>query len=308
VLLLYIDESGTFDQDIEHSIVGGLAVHAADIQHFRAGVDAIIADYLDAQNRDIELHATAMRSGSGRWRKIPQGVRHGLLQALVHYVGDYESPTGNAFSLLAVVRAPHAVPTADPLERMFEELLLRFRSLLERSSTSDAPGVGLVVADEAKHERVVQPLVAKWRETGIARRPWVGPLDRIVEVPLFVDSGATRLLQAADIIAHAVYQYYERGDPSWLGPLLPAFDTNGAVLHGLVHLSKGYRTCPCPACVSRMARDRVRAATWTQVREGRQGLLPLAAAIGIVDGPPEALSEQVDEIVYGNWRQSGGDT
>jgi hypothetical protein len=120
----------------------------------------------------------------------------------------------------------------------------------------------------------VQPLVLKWRQTGMRRRPWLGRLDRIVEVPLFVDSSTTRLLQAADIVAHSTYQHYERGDPSWLDPLLPAFDAGAGVLHGLVHLCPGYRNCTCPACVSRVARDRMRAAA---LRLAKQRRTPEAA-------------------------------
>lgn len=274
MLLLYIDESGTFDKDLEHSVVGGVAVHVADVEHFRHGIEEIVSAHLDEHNRSLELHANLMRSGSKEWRKIPQNVRRALLERLVTYLGSYRSPSGRPFGLLAVVRAPHAVPGVDPLERVFEELLFRFRSMLDRHSSVEEPLFGVVVADEAKHEKVVQPLVLKWRQTGMRRRPWLGRLDRIVEVPLFVDSSTTRLLQAADIVAHSTYQHYERGDPSWLDPLLPAFDAGAGVLHGLVHLCPGYRNCTCPACVSRVARDRMRAAA---LRLAKQRRTPEAA-------------------------------
>jgi hypothetical protein len=114
VLLLYVDESGTFDGDLEHSILGGLALHVADLEHFRAGIEAVVADYLDEHNRHQELHANAMRSGSKRWRKIPATVRIELLRALTRFIGGYRSPAGHPYGLLAVIRSPGAIPSADP--------------------------------------------------------------------------------------------------------------------------------------------------------------------------------------------------
>jgi hypothetical protein len=247
----------------------------ADIDHFRTRVDAIIAQHINEHNRSIELHANAMRSGSKAWRKIPEDVRVVLLSAMVNFIGAYQPPSGHGFGLFGTARAPNAVPAADPLERSFEELLFRFRSMLDRLSRDGSPQFGVVVADEAKHEKVVQPLVVQWRATGTMRRG-MGRLDRVVEVPLFVDSAATRLLQVADIVAHAVYLYYQKSDQSLIGPLLPAFDADDGVMHGLVHLCEvGYKNCPCPACVSRMTRDRLRVAVLRSLRGRDQDELPL---------------------------------
>jgi len=59
------------------------------------------------------------------------------------------------------------------------------------------------------------------------------------------------MTQAADFVVHAVYRHYAAGDSSLVAPMLRAFDTEGGVIHGLVHLVRDYRRCPCPACVSR---------------------------------------------------------
>jgi len=146
------------------------------------------------------------------------------------------------------------VPAADPLERVFEELLLRFRSMLDRMSRTDGEQFGIVIADEAKYERIFQPLLAEWRDTGIRRRR-LGRLDRLVEVPLFVDGKTTRLRQMVDLVAHSMWRCYERRIPDLVGPMLPGFYADSGVMHGLVHLASNYRQCPCPACVSRVARS-----------------------------------------------------
>ncbi len=258
--MLYIHESGGFDrrsEDLEHVTVGGLAIHECTIERFRTRVDDLMAEVLDPPNRELEIHAAAMTAGRGPWRKMPRPVRFDLLHRLSSLLGSFPS-VDPSFGLLAVARAPLAVPAADPLERVFEELLLRFRSMLDRMSREDSEQFGIVIADEAKYERILQPLVAEWRHTGIRRRR-LGRLDRLVEVPLFVDSKTTRLLQMADLVAHSVWRFYERRISDLVGPMLPGFYADSGVMHGLVHLVPNYQQCPCPACVSRIARLRLRA-------------------------------------------------
>lgn len=278
MLLLYIDESGGFDrrtEDAEHVTVGGLVIYERAIEALRSQVDGIMAEALDPQNRGLEIHAAAMTAGRGAWRKIPSEIRQLLLLRLASFLGAFGS-VDPCFRLLAVVRAPLAVPMADPLERVFEELFLRFRSMLDRMSREGDDQLGVVVADEARYERILQPLVAKWRDSGIARRR-LGRLDRLVEVPLFVDSQATRLLQMADVVAHAVWRFYERHNDDLIGPMLSGFDTESGVMHGLVHLVPNYKQCPCPACVSRLAKVRLRASLSRS--RGAQQPLPLDEAL-----------------------------
>jgi hypothetical protein len=61
--------------------------------------------------------------------------------------------------------------------------------------------LGIVVADKARYESTLQPVVGQWRDIGTR----FARLTRLVEVPLFVDSKAARLVQAADLVAHAVW-------------------------------------------------------------------------------------------------------
>jgi hypothetical protein len=135
------------------------------------------------------------------------------------------------------------VPNVDPIERCFEELFMRFTQMLVRTGSD----LGLVVADEARHEAMLQPVVSRWRERGTR----FAKLTRLVEVPLFVDSRAAQLVQAADLVAHAGWLLYERQDSHLLKPLTGSFDCVDGILHGLVHLDVNWRTCTCAACQSR---------------------------------------------------------
>lgn len=251
MILLYVDESGSLDNPEDHFVVGGLAIHETDVRALNRTLDSIAGRHLDEHLRQLELHAQWIRTGKGPWGRIPREVKQGILNDVSRLLGRFGGHHG--YALFAVVRAPEAVPAADPLERTFEELLLRFTQMLIRLGRAGDEQLGIVIADEAKYEGVLQPLVQRWRTSGTR----FARLTRLAEVPLFIDSKATRLTQAADFVAHGVYRHYAAGDSTLFRPMLGAFDTEAGVLHGLVHLVRDYRRCPCAACVSRATAARL---------------------------------------------------
>jgi uncharacterized protein DUF3800 len=69
----------------------------------------------------------------------------------------------------------------------------------------------LVVADQSSYGKLVQRMLPQWKVSGTTRG---GRLHSFVEVPLYVDSKASRVVQAADCVAWAIFNYYERGHAS----------------------------------------------------------------------------------------------
>ena len=78
-----------------------------------------------------------------------------------------------------------------------------------------------------------------------------GTMPNLVDVPLFVDSRATRGIQYADSVAYAMWRKYERGDPEFFDVIANWFDNEGGVVHGLHHYRNREDVCDCPSCVSR---------------------------------------------------------
>lgn len=244
--LLYVDESGDLNApDKEHIVVAGLIVHESDVRRLVRATEAVVAKNLDEHLRRLELHAQRIRTGGGPWHGIPRPVRQALLQDTATLLQTFEG--AHPFALLAVVRSPGAVPYADPLERVYEELALRFNTFLSHHRE-----MGIVIADEAKYANIVQPLVREWRDGKGTR---FGRLTRLVEVPLFVDSKVSRPIQLADFVAHATWLTYESKEESLLVPLEERFRQLGGPMHGFVHLSADHRVCPCIACFDRRQRD-----------------------------------------------------
>jgi hypothetical protein len=106
--------------------------------------------------------------------------------------------------------------------------------------------------DKSKHERPLQVLANNFRLNGAT---W-GHFRYLAEVPVFVDSRASRLVQLADLVAWATRRRYEHADGRFFDPLIPRFDADGGVIHGLYHARGALiERCFCPACLSRQLRS-----------------------------------------------------
>ena len=59
------------------------------------------------------------------------------------------------------------------------------------------------------------------------------------------------MIQYADMVAHAVRRYYEKGDATFFDIFSSRFDAEGGVIHGLVHYTPVGANCNCLACRQR---------------------------------------------------------
>jgi hypothetical protein len=135
------------------------------------------------------------------------------------------------------------------MEFAFEQIANRFDRMLGRMHKAGDTQRGLVVLDKSSYEDSMQKLTLEFRKAG---HRW-GQLHNFADVPLFVDSRATRLIQYADIIAYAVRRYYEKGEATYFDLIKRRFDAEGGVLHGLVHYTPAGSSCNCLSCRQRAA-------------------------------------------------------
>lgn len=246
--LLYVDESGSVRNPNErHFVLAGIAVFERQIYHLINSADAYVARY--TTTGDGELHAAIMSRGAeSPWKGIPRKDRlaaiEGGLDVLVH--------AHSSVTAFAVAVDKTAVQD-DPVEYAFEEICNRFNLFLSRHNSAQNDGDqqrGLVVMDKTHYENPLQGLARHYREQGTR---W-GRLRNLAEVPLFVDSAASRLIQLADLVAWAVWRRYEFSDTRYFDRIVPQFDSEGGVIHGLFHRKRAGESCFCPACLSRAAR------------------------------------------------------
>lgn len=94
----------------------------------------------------------------------------------------------------------------------------------------------MIVHDEHQVEADLQLWTADWQQV-VSR---IGRLHNILHVPLFTDSRSSRLLQAADFIAFALWRHYGLSEEKWLNQLLPHFDHVGDARHGIIHVHPAF--------------------------------------------------------------------
>lgn len=246
--LLYLDGSGSVKNPNEpYFVLAGVSVYERQIFHLLKKSDEFVAALSLGDPHDIELHGSVMANGSkAPWKGMTRRIRLDTIDSSLQLLTSAHH-TVKAF---AVVVDKQAIAPTDPVEYAFEEICNRFNLFLSRLWQQQNQQRGLVVMDKSHYEDVLQRLARKFRETGTK---W-GTLRNLAEVPLFVDSSASRLIQIADLLAWAVWRRYEHHDTRYFDPITPRFDTEGGVLHGLVHYKSPSEDCSCPACLTRALR------------------------------------------------------
>lgn len=206
--LLYADESGSVGDPKQHFFVlAGFCVFERQGYWIAKELDKIAARFNPADPTSVELHGNPMNSGKGIFRQFTKQARAEAIEdALRIFLRSH--PSNRLFA--SVVRKVKVSPK-DPVEFAFEQLSSRFDHYLTRLHKSGGPqrGVrGVILFDKSTYESTLQSLATDFRTIG---HKW-GVLRNLSEVPLFLDSRASRLIQLADLIAYAVFRYYESAD------------------------------------------------------------------------------------------------
>jgi len=166
-----------------------------------------------------------MRSGKDMWRGFPRADREqAICDALEVFVTSHLSNR-----LFASVIKKSAVSPDDPVDLAFEQIASRFDHYLRRLHKSGDTHRGLMIFDKSTYETTLQALATDFRTFG---HTW-GVIRNFAEVPLFLDSHASRLIQLADLLAFAIYRYFESGDSQYYSIIQSRFDSEGGIVHGL---------------------------------------------------------------------------
>jgi hypothetical protein len=246
VYLLYADESGDLtDPSTNVFVVGGIAVHEDAVRPLAGNINSTINRYLGrSMGMRVELHAAPMRAGAGRWRNIPVGKRVGLYRTLMKKCCSWthKDSASEIEPFVVVIDRNHS---QSPTETAYGELLYMFDRFLREGRRRGSPHNGVLIADRSRYQRTLEAWVELARTR--ARRPQQDPrrLYALAETPFFVDSQSTRLMQLADLLAHAFYRAYNAGDETFSATALPSL-TTPAPPH-IVHFTSN-ANCSCAAC------------------------------------------------------------
>jgi len=245
VYILYLDESGSVGNiNEQYFVLGGVAVFERQIHWISEELNKLAAAIWPDNPEALEFHASTIYAArKPPWRDMKdRAARQAAIKNVLKVVVDSHEST----RVFACAIHKPSYPYEDPVELAFEDLCKRFDLYLQRMYSQGNPQRGLIVFDKSSYESGLQRLTRNLRISGTR---W-GKLRNLVEVPLFVDSKASRLLQLADHIAYSVFRRYESGDTSYLDVIINRFDKEGDKLHGLVH-KHHTGPCMCPACLTR---------------------------------------------------------
>lgn len=204
--LLYLDESGDpHDPNTGFFVLAGFAVFERSTHWLESSISPVAARFNPHEPSAIEFHGSPMHSAKDDWTGISPADR---VQALV----DVLSLLGNRQLKLRVfgsVIEKSTMPREQILRRSFEAVAHQFdQYLADMWAHRRDPQRGLVVCDKASYEQKLQALSSLFKHEGHAH----GRLRNFAEVPLFLDSKASRLIQMADLIAYWIFRYYQSRD------------------------------------------------------------------------------------------------
>jgi hypothetical protein len=226
--LLYLDESGSVaDPNQRYFVLAGVAVFERTTHWVEQDLNKVAERFSPVEPHNIELHGSPMRSGRSGWKAYPLPDRLQGIKDALQVVANRHPKSVRLFG--AVVKKS-ALEREDPVEHAFEQLASRFDLFLKRlyNKHGDAQR-GLMVFDESSTEQRIQTLAREFKYIG---HSW-GKTNNFAEVPVFLDSCASRLIQLADLIAYALFRHYEHQDPSFYEVINKCFDSEGGGEHGL---------------------------------------------------------------------------
>lgn len=232
MLITYLDDAGTVGNSNErHYILAGISIFERQVFYLDEALDEVVRETGLVENpKDLELHGNAIHARRGIWRKFRtrKEARDVILRAL--YAARNKAMDWRLFGVIVDKKRCSAME--DPAEYAFEQICSRFDYYLRRREQKKDRHGGLLVLDESVRETRLQELATQFRHDG---HRWGKNLRHFVDVPLFVNSKATRLVQFADLVCYALWRKYECDDPEFFDAISDKFDSDKGVQHGLLY-------------------------------------------------------------------------
>lgn len=226
--LMYVDESGsTTDPTQKYFVLSGIAVFERNTHWIEEKMNAIATRFCPySENSDpyfYELHGSPMRSGKSEWRGIPMNERIDAIQDCLKLVQN------NNIRIFAAVIERGYSSGQDTITECFEQISSRFDMYLSRLHYQGNTQRGISIFDKSSTEKSIQALARTFKNSGHT----YGKLRNFSEVPLFLDSKSSRLIQLADLVSYAIFRYYEHNDSSFYDIIKNNFDYHNGRMHGL---------------------------------------------------------------------------
>lgn len=224
MFLLYTDESGALtDPNQPFFILSGVAVFDRKTHWVEKDLISISERFKPNDPFSIEFHGSPMRSGKDDWRSIDVQSRITAAKDVLSLCVTHK------LKIFAAVIDKSRMSGSDILESSFEQVSSRFDMFLTRCYRKGDIQRGIMILDKSSTEIQIQNLSRTFKHNGYT---W-GKLKNFSEVPLFIDSKASKLMQLADLVAFALKRHFNDNDNVLFDIIKDCFDEEGGVVHGL---------------------------------------------------------------------------
>jgi len=240
--LLYIDESGQHEGN--YFVLAGIAIFERRTFWLSSRLDQLQLKFLPDIKETVEFHATAIRARKEPpWCNLSTPDCRQLLDAVYDVIAEEQ-----LFLFASVVERAWLKEEMNEYDWAFESMVNRFdRFLRWKYKDEGEPQRGLIIIAESQYQQRIETLASRIRQYGTR---W-GEAYNLADIPLFTMASNSRLLQATDFCANAVYGKFENGYGRQFDKLAPKFFQFDDIVHGLSHYSTGYDHCMCPGCLTR---------------------------------------------------------
>ncbi|KIG10377.1 DUF3800 domain-containing protein [Caballeronia concitans] len=227
--LLYLDESGSAaDPHQRYFVLAGVCAFERTTHWIEQKLNAIAARFEPVNSHLLELHGSPMRSGRDGWKRFPLQDRLQAIKDALHDCIAAQSQIN--VRLFGAVITKASLEKQEAVELAFEQLANRFDLfLLRRYRKHGDAQRGLILFDKSSTEQRVQTLAREFKYIGHT----YGKTRNYAEVPVFLDSRSSRLIQLADLVAFALFRSHEYDDHQFYDIIKHRFDSEGGVKHGL---------------------------------------------------------------------------
>ncbi|NIE68393.1 DUF3800 domain-containing protein [Burkholderia sp. Ax-1719] len=243
--LAYLDDSGSPDDpNSQFFVLGGIMLFERQTHWLESRINPIAARF-EVDGKYRELHAGPMRAAKDGWDKFSPAERAQAAADVLRLLENKQSKV----SVVAAVVEKSMMKPAEILPYCYELLAKCFDDWLAyRYQKYGEPARGIFILDRSKSavEQNVQTLHRVFKHTGHGS----GKLRNFAEVPMFLDSKASRLIQMADNVAYWIYRRYQSLDNRGFEIIEPHFFKTGAgrtSLHELVTHATRERLKDLPA-------------------------------------------------------------
>jgi hypothetical protein len=225
--LLYLDDSGTIgDPQTAHCLLAGFSIFETKTFWVEQEIEKIVEKH--SLPSVMEFHASHIMAGKKAWRKLPKNVRQEVLLDLCQVIKNRQDEIRLFVSVHNIARSQSQ--GTDLNTELFTQVASRFDMFLGRIYRNVRKRErGIIIFDKSKSENIIQKMSHRFRNIG---HKW-GTLRNLAEVPLFLDSKASRLIQLADIVAYAFHRKYNLHDLTYSSMIEDCLDAEGHTIHGL---------------------------------------------------------------------------